>query len=50
MLMACPTCGKKFYSDFRLGKTKGNMHREILINVFEMPSNIITRISRFFTS
>jgi DNA-directed RNA polymerase subunit RPC12/RpoP len=50
MLMACPSCGQKFHSDFRLGKAKNNGPREIVINVFEMPSKILDRIGRYFSS
>jgi DNA-directed RNA polymerase subunit RPC12/RpoP len=50
MLMACPTCGQKFYSDFRLEVTGKTAPRQILTNVFEMPSTIIGRIGRYFTS
>jgi uncharacterized protein (UPF0212 family) len=47
MLMACPSCGKKFHSDFKLAGAKRNTHREILTNVFEMPSTIVGRIGKF---
>jgi uncharacterized Zn finger protein len=50
MLMACPSCGKKFHSDFKLADTKRCKRLKILINTFEMPSNIIGRISRYFSS
>jgi DNA-directed RNA polymerase subunit RPC12/RpoP len=50
MLMACPSCGKKFHSDFKLGGIKRSSYHGILINVFEMPSKIMTRIGRFFSS
>lgn len=50
MLMACPSCGKKFYSDFKLAESKRYNHREILTNVFEMPSTIVGRIGKFFNT
>ncbi|MGB3222750.1 MAG: hypothetical protein WBB23_08095 [Desulforhopalus sp.] len=50
MLMACPSCGKKFYTDFKLAGTKRNNHRKIIPNVFEMPSTIVDRIGKFFNS
>jgi len=31
MLMACPSCGNKFHSDFKLGCGKRTVHREISI-------------------
>jgi len=30
MLMACPSCGNKFHSDFKLGSSRRSVHREIL--------------------
>jgi predicted nucleic acid-binding Zn-ribbon protein len=50
MLMACPSCGKKFYTDFKLGKAGKNGLREKAINVFEMPSKLIDRLGRYFHS
>ncbi|GAB6190391.1 hypothetical protein [Desulfocastanea catecholica] len=50
MLMACPSCGKKFYSDFKLGTAGKSGLREKAINVFEMPSKIIDRLGRYFYS
>jgi len=50
MLMACPSCGKKFYSDFKLGKVGKNGQRGMLVEIFEMPSTIIDRIGRYFRS
>ncbi len=50
MLMACPSCGKKFHSDFKLGQAKKRGNRELVIHVFEMPERILQRIVRFFTS
>ena len=50
MLMACPSCGNKFHSDFKLGNTGRSDHRKISINVFEMPYKIMRRIGRYFTS
>ncbi len=48
--MACPSCGKKFYSDFKLGTGGKNGLREKAINVFEMPAKIIDRLGRYFYS
>lgn len=48
MLMACPSCGEKFHSDFKLGGIRpGNAHRGLFMTIFELPNIIITRISRF---
>jgi hypothetical protein len=49
MLMACPSCGKKFYSDFKLVGSKKSDHRNAVINVFEAPSKLIDRIGRYFS-
>ncbi|MBU1567247.1 MAG: transposase [Proteobacteria bacterium] len=48
MLMACPSCGKKFYSDFKLNGAKKSRHQEFLTHVFEMPDRVLMRIVRFF--
>ena len=47
-LMACPSCGNKFQSDFKLGGVKRNVYKGMLSNVFEMPYKIVSRICRFF--
>ncbi len=47
LLMECPSCGKKFHSDFKLGNTR-RVKRGILITVFEMPSEIMGRLGRYF--
>jgi len=48
MLMACPSCGNKFHSDFKLGSVKSCVRRDVLTNIFEMPCEIVRRIDRFF--
>ena len=50
MVMVCPSCGNKFYSDFKLGGTKRSEHRGILTTIFEMPYDTMMRIWRYFTS
>jgi hypothetical protein len=50
VLMACPSCGNKFYMDFKLGGTKRIAHRGIMTTIFEMPNEIMMRIWRYFTS
>lgn len=49
MLMACPSCGKKFKSDFKLGVAGKSVHRNLFITIFEMPSTILRRIGRYFS-
>ena len=46
--MACPSCGHKFYSDFKMGDANRNAHRGILITIFELPYKIMMRIWRYF--
>ncbi|TKB26861.1 hypothetical protein FCL47_06660 [Desulfopila sp. IMCC35006] len=50
MLMACPSCGKKFYSDFKLGKVGESERQGKISDIFEMPSRVIDRIGRYFSS
>ena len=46
MLMACTSCGKKFGSDFKFG---GVRKKGVLTTIFEFPSEILSRISRYFS-
>jgi predicted nucleic-acid-binding Zn-ribbon protein len=50
MLMACPSCGNKLYSEFKLRHTGSGGHRNGFITLFEMPDTILSRIRRIFTS
>ncbi len=50
MLMACPSCGNKFYSDFKLNGIRKSTNRGIMTTIFEMPNEIVMRIWRYFTS
>jgi len=50
VLMACPSCGNKLYSDFKLGGIKRSEHRGILKIIFEMPCETMIRIWRYFKS
>lgn len=46
--MACPTCGKKIHSDFKLsGVTRRAPGRNILKDLFEMPYKIFCIIRDF---
>ena len=49
IVMACPSCGKKFHSDFKLGGTGGHEKRGTVATIFEMPSTLISRLYRFFS-
>jgi predicted amidophosphoribosyltransferase len=48
VLMACPSCGNKFSSNFKLGGTKRSERRGILKIIFEMPYETMMRIWRYF--
>ena len=53
MLMKCPQCGTKFYSDFRvMGDDAAYMPKVLdaglLQTIFEMPCNLIRGIRRYF--
>lgn len=48
VLMACPSCGEKIHSDFKLGGSRLNVRRGIVITVFELPCNILRRIGNLF--
>jgi uncharacterized Zn finger protein len=50
MLMACPSCGKKFHSDFKIGGVRKHTKIHVVQDVFEMPSKVLDRITRFFSS
>ncbi|MBM9604672.1 hypothetical protein [Desulfopila inferna] len=45
--MKCPSCGKKFYSDFKIGS--GSRKQSVAVTIFEMPTKIMERIIRFFS-
>lgn len=47
MLMACPSFGKKFSSDFKLGGVK---RKGLLQTIFELPNEILGRICRYLNS
>lgn len=50
MVMACPTCGKKFHSDFKLGGTRTSTCDNVLTNIFEWPYKTLQRIAGFLAS
>ena len=50
MLMACPSCGDTFHSDFKLGGVRQNAHRGIATTLFELPSDTLKRLRRLFPS
>jgi len=46
--MACPSCGHKFGSDFKLGGIKHPEQRGTAKTIFEMPGTLMDRLIRFF--
>ncbi len=50
MLMACPSYGDKFHSDFKLGSTGRRVNWGVFATLFEMPCKIMNRIGRYFSS
>lgn len=53
MLMACPSCGQKFHSDFKLSSGKrinAPVKKGALLKMFEMPYEMMSRIWRYFSS
>jgi predicted amidophosphoribosyltransferase len=48
ILMACPTCGNTFHSDFKLGSVGKCTPRSVPATIFEMPNEILKRIGRYF--
>jgi DNA-directed RNA polymerase subunit RPC12/RpoP len=50
MLMACPSCGNKFHSDFKLGGTRRSEPEGMVAKVFGMPYDILSRFCRYFRS
>jgi rRNA maturation protein Nop10 len=46
VVMACPSCGNKFYSDFKFGGAGRSKQRGKMATLFEMPGNMIKRLFR----
>jgi len=49
LVMVCPSCGKKFHSDFKLSGTEGRGKEGIVATIFEMPCTVLNRLGRFFS-
>lgn len=49
MLMACPSCGNKFHSDFKLGTTRRNTPLTGLNKIFGLPCEIMRRLCRYLS-
>ena len=51
ILMACPSCGNRFHSDFRVGsinRSSGPAQRGVSLPVFEIPYKIVSSVWKFF--
>jgi predicted amidophosphoribosyltransferase len=48
MLMACPSCGEQFHSDFKLSCATRKTPLEKLAMIFGLPDAIMQRIRRCF--
>lgn len=48
VVMACPSCGKKFSSDFKLGQVGKRKHSGVVTTIFELPTTFIERLQRYF--
>ncbi len=49
LVMVCPSCGKKFYSDFKIkGDRKRCSVKDFPSTIFELPSTLLKRIVNFF--
>lgn len=54
MLMKCPSCGQKLYSDFKIGAdgkrvtVRQKKTRGLLVFLFELPTNTVNYLKRFF--
>jgi DNA-directed RNA polymerase subunit M/transcription elongation factor TFIIS len=46
VLMACPNCGKQFHSDFKLGNRLRKRQKNLLLQIFELPSTLLETIGR----
>lgn len=50
VVMACPSCGKKFSSDFKVGQVGKKQHPGVAATIFELPTTLIERLYRYFRS
>ena len=48
VVMACPTCGKKFSSDFKLGRVGRKTQCGVASTIFELPTTLVERLARYF--
>lgn len=49
LVLVCPTCGKKFYSDFKIkGERKRCTVKDLPSTLFELPLSLFEKIVNFF--
>jgi predicted RNA-binding Zn-ribbon protein involved in translation (DUF1610 family) len=48
VVMACPSCGKRFSSDFKLGRVGKKKHCRVTSTIFELPTTLIERLQLYF--
>lgn len=49
IVMKCPSCGKKFYSDFKIrGDRKRCSVRDFPSTLFELPATLLEKIVKIF--
>jgi hypothetical protein len=49
MVMDCPTCGKKFHSDFKLGIIGRSKYGNAFTTIFDLPYKTLKRFVGFIT-
>ena len=47
VLMACPNCGARFRSDFKLGKRVSPKPKNVFVQIFELPSTLLRTLGRW---
>lgn len=50
MLMACPSCGQKFYSDFKLDTAGPKGRQGLFTQIFTLPDTLFQRLLRYFSA
>ena len=50
VVMACPSCGNKFYSGFKFGDGRKSVRGGAMQSIFGMPNELIKRIFRKYFS
>lgn len=48
VVMACPSCGKRFSSDFKIGQVGKTKQSGVVTTIFELPTTFIERLQRYF--